>query len=130
STCSSTSVPAPVAEKRREWVSHPRRRRRAYTSRTGRSETTSSSGCGQGRPRVRATSNATVSGASTKVVNRSWDTGSPSQTGQDEPAGPGRMNLQDPAEGAPAGPGRRSTVRITARVDYAVRAALELAAAA
>src|SRR4051794_17969434 len=30
----------------------------------------------------------------------------------------------------PARPGRRSTVRITARVDYAVRAALELAAAA
>src|ERR687890_634651 len=84
STCSSTRVPAPVAVNRREWVSQrqPRPGPTAYTSRVGRTDTTSSSGTGQGRPRARATSNATVSGASTKVVKRSCDTVSPSQTGQ------------------------------------------------
>src|SRR5919107_2325463 len=40
------------------------------------------------------------------------------------------MGPQDPAAAPVRGLGRRSTVRITARVDYAVRAALELAAAA
>src|ERR687890_370960 len=40
------------------------------------------------------------------------------------------MGPQDPAAAPVRGLGRRSTVRITARVDYAVRAALELAAVA
>ena len=83
STCSSTSVPAPVAENRRECVTHPRPTRPAYASRSGRTDTTSRSGLRQGRPSVRATSKATVSGASTNVVKRSWNTVQPSQTRQD-----------------------------------------------
>ena len=39
-------------------------------------------GAPHGRPRVAATSKATVSGASTNVVNRSWNTGPPSQNGR------------------------------------------------
>jgi Rrf2 family protein len=124
SSCSSTSVPAPVAEKRLECTSHrnPCPGPSTYTSRNGRTDTTSDSGAPHGRPSARATSKATDNGASTTVVKRSWNTAPLSQTR--------RWRTADRAEWKPAAPGRMEIVRITARVDYAVRAALELAAAA
>ena len=72
-------------EPAREWVTRrrpvggPRRRGRSR----GRTDRTSSSGIDQDRPEARATSNATVSGASTKVVKRSRNTRPLSQNRQD-----------------------------------------------